>query len=201
MYAWGDGFDGELGDGSTLPGDTPVVVSLPSGVTPTAIAGSSYNAYAIGSDGNLYAWGPYGYGSLGNGESTVPGDTPVVVSLPAGSTPLNLAGGEGFSAFAIVEAPNVAHITITTISLPPGTVGVPYSVQLEAVGGTPPYTWNKYLPKGMGKLPLGVILSKSGLISGTPKRAGTYTFTVKCLDASHSHKTQATQALTLTINP
>ena len=33
-------------------------------------------------------------------------------------------------------------------------------------------------------------LSRSGLISGTPKRAGTYTIVVKCLDSSHSHKTQ-----------
>lgn len=83
----------------------------------------------------------------------------------------------------------------------PGTVGQPYSVQLEAVGGTPPYTWSKYPLKGMGTLPRGVTLSKSGLISGIPKRAGTYTFVVRCLDSSHSHKTQVTQALTLTINP
>jgi Putative Ig domain len=53
----------------------------------------------------------------------------------------------------------------------------------------------------MGTLPRGVILSKSGLILGTPKQAGTYTFTVKCLDASHSHKNQGIQQLTLTINP
>jgi hypothetical protein len=92
-------------------------------------------------------------------------------------------------------------ITITTTSLPPGTVGQPYSVQLHAVGGTPPYTWNKYGPIGMATLPRGVSLSLSGLISGTPKRAGTYTFTVKCLDSSRSHRIQGTQRLTLTINP
>ena len=78
---------------------------------------------------------------------------------------------------------------------------MPYSVQLEAVGGTPPYAWNKYQPKGMGTLHAGVILSKSGLISGTPKRAGAYTIVVKCPDSSHSHKTQAIQTLTLMINP
>jgi hypothetical protein len=92
------------------------------------------------------------------------------------------------------------HVTITTTTLPPGTVGQPYSFQLQATGGTPPYTWNKYPPKGQGVLPLGLHLSKSGLISGTPKRSGTYTITVKCLDSSHSHKTQAIQTLTLVIN-
>jgi hypothetical protein len=100
-----------------------------------------------------------------------------------------------------VVLPAAPTITITTTSLPPGMVGVPYSVQLEATGGAPPYTWNKYLPKGMGTLPRGVTLSPSGLLSGTPKRAGTFTIAVKCLDSSHSHKTQATQTLTLTINP
>jgi DNA-binding beta-propeller fold protein YncE len=118
------------------------------------------------------------------------------------TTPATVATGSGPS--DVVVGPLGASsgpVTITTSSLPPGTVGQPYSVQLEASGGTPPYSWNKYLQKGTGTLPRGVSLSPSGLISGTPKRAGTYTITVKCLDSSHSHKTQATQTLTLTINP
>ena len=114
-------------------------------------------------------------------------------TVATGSGPTDIAVGTP-------QSPST-QVTITTTSLPPGTVGVPYSVQLEAVGGTPPYTWNKYPPKGMGTLPRGLILSKSGLISGTTKRDGTYTITVKCLDSSHSHKTQATQVLTIVINP
>lgn len=90
---------------------------------------------------------------------------------------------------------------ITSTSLPIATVGVPYSFQLQAVGGTPPYSWNKYPPKGHGRLPWQIQLSKSGLIAGTPKHAGTYIIIVKCLDATHSHKTQATQTLTLTVDP
>lgn len=90
---------------------------------------------------------------------------------------------------------------ITTRSLPSGTLNRPYYFQLEATGGTLPYTWNKYGPVGSGRLPLGLSLSKSGLISGTPQRTGTFTITVKCLDSTHSHKTQATQELTLIINP
>jgi hypothetical protein len=99
------------------------------------------------------------------------------------------------------QSPDCAHITITTTFIPDGTVGQPYSTQLTACGGTPPYTWNKYGPAGDGALPRRLALSRSGVISGTPKKAGSYTITVKCLDESHSHKTQATEQLTLIINP
>jgi alpha-tubulin suppressor-like RCC1 family protein len=99
LYAWGANVYGELGDGTTTNSDTPVLVSLPAGVTPKAVAGGYESAYAIGSDGNLYAWGDDVYGELGNGSYT-DSSTPVVVSLPAGVTPKSIAGGGG-AAYAI----------------------------------------------------------------------------------------------------
>ena len=200
LYGWGlDSTAGQVGDGGGANKETPEVISLAPGVKPTAIADNIHTGYAIGSDARVYAWG-YGLaGELGNGTDSN-FSPPVVVSIPRGSTPKGLGAEPGaLAGYVIVNEPNVA-VTITTTSLPPGTVGDPYSVQLQASGGTPPYTWNKYPPKGMGTLPRGVTLSKSGLISGTPKRAGTYTIVVKCLDSSHSHKAQAIQALVLTIN-
>ena len=76
--------------------DTPVVVSLPSGVTPKAIAGGGGVGYAIGSDGILYAWGYNIYGQLGDG-STTNSDTPVPVALPSGVTAKAVTGGGGFA--------------------------------------------------------------------------------------------------------
>ena len=104
LYAWGQNTLGVLGDntcGTNSP--TPVQVALPSGVTPTAIAGGYESAYAIGSDGHLYAWGDNYYGELGNGgvssgtcpPSTNVSTTPVQVSLPAGVTPTTVAAGGG----------------------------------------------------------------------------------------------------------
>ena len=57
LYAWGDDSRGALGNGNTTDSTTPVVVSLPSGITPTAVTASQGTGYAIGSDGKLYAWG------------------------------------------------------------------------------------------------------------------------------------------------
>ncbi|HTW08924.1 MAG TPA: putative Ig domain-containing protein [Acidimicrobiales bacterium] len=99
VYAWGYGPDGELGDGSTPPTSTPVKVSLPARVTPTAIAAGGRSAYVIASDGNVYAWGYGPDGELGNG-SMSDGSTPVKVTLPAGVTATAIAAGD-VSAFAI----------------------------------------------------------------------------------------------------
>jgi DNA-binding beta-propeller fold protein YncE len=173
----------------------PVTGALSPKVPATVATGSRPQGIAVSPDGkNVYV-------------TNIGDDTVSQYSIDALTgalspiTPATVATGSGPS--DVVAGPLPApsrQVTITTTSLPPGTVDQPYSVQLEAVGGTPPYTWNKYLVKGMGTLPSGVTLSKSGLISGTPTRTGTFSFTVKCLDSSHSHKTQATQALTLTIN-
>jgi alpha-tubulin suppressor-like RCC1 family protein len=100
LYAWGDNSSGELGNGGMTQSDSPVVVSLPAGVTPIAVTAAQGAAYAIGSDGQLYAWGTNFYGNLGDGTTITNSDTPVVVSLPSGVTPLAIAGGYE-SAYAI----------------------------------------------------------------------------------------------------
>jgi hypothetical protein len=58
---------------------------------------------------------------------------------------------------------------------------VAYSDQLTVTGGTSPYTWSV----STGTLPPGLTLGAStGLLSGTPTTAGTYSFTVKVTDHS-----------------
>jgi large repetitive protein len=86
-------------------------------------------------------------------------------------------------------------LTITTASpLPQGTEHVHYSDQLQAVGGTGRYTWSK-----SGALPRGITLSSSGLLSGTPTRTGTFTFTAKVHDATKPKHEKATKSLSITI--
>jgi uncharacterized protein YjdB len=78
-------------------------------------------------------------------------------------------------------------VTITTTTLPAGTVTTAYSQTLAASGGTTPYTWSI----ASGTLPAGVTLSAAGVLSGTPTATGTSSFTVQVTDAAARTDTQA----------
>jgi hypothetical protein len=72
-----------------------------------------------------------------------------------------------------------APLTITTSTLPNGTLGVSYSQTLVATGGTVPYTWSSI----SGILPSGLTLNASGVISGTPTTiTGPISITYKVTD-------------------
>jgi hypothetical protein len=86
-----------------------------------------------------------------------------------------------------------AKLSVTTTALPAGNAGTPYSQQVAATGGTPPYTWSG----GQG-LPSGLGLDAAGNISGTPSASGSFSFSVQVTDSSHA---TATGTVTLTINP
>ncbi len=90
-------------------------------------------------------------------------------------------------------------LTITTKTLPNAGTNVAYSQQLMAIGGVinPPttnYTWSPF----SGNLPPTLSLNSSGLISGTPTTAGSYSFVVQVADgASPAHIAQ--QALSILV--
>ena len=73
-------------------------------------------------------------------------------------------------------------INITTTDLPSRTEDEPYSVQLNAIGGTGNYTWEIV----SGELPPGISLSPDGIISGEPDDTGTFIFTVRVTDDNES---------------
>ena len=88
--------------------------------------------------------------------------------------------------------------SITTSSLPAGTVNQPYSTtQLTATGGTPPYSWsvNPPLPNGLTFNP------SSGVISGTPLSGSegnsTHQFTVTDSTIPINQEGQSTLSLTI----
>ena len=89
VYAWGNNFNGQLGDGTSGSGTnktTPVQVS---GLTDVvAVAGGNSHSLALKSDGTLWAWGNNDVGQLGNGESGsgVVSNTPVQVEDPSDPT-------------------------------------------------------------------------------------------------------------------
>lgn len=75
--------------------------------------------------------------------------------------------------------PSAVPIALAEVIGGAGTVGVAFSVTLESVGGTGPYSYSLL----SGSLPPGLSLA-SGIISGTPTAAGTYTFTIEVTDAN-----------------
>ena len=96
VYAWGAGQLGQLGNGTTTMSDTPVPVSLPSGVTVTAVAAGGDHSLALTSTGRVYAWGANFDGQVGNGtEATATAPVPAVA--PSGVTFTAIAAGTAHS--------------------------------------------------------------------------------------------------------
>jgi hypothetical protein len=87
-------------------------------------------------------------------------------------------GAPGSKSFSLVVASPA--IVASPTGLQRATVGSAYSQILSASGGVAPYTFSV----ADGALPGGVALQSSGVLSGTPTRAGTYLFTVRVADAN-----------------
>jgi putative Ig domain-containing protein len=85
------------------------------------------------------------------------------------------------SSLTLTINPTVAALSITTTTLPGGTVGLAYSEGLQATGGTGILVWSSG-----GSLPANLTLSPAGIISGTPTNTGTSNFTVMVTDGSQS---------------
>ena len=94
VYAWGYNWYGQLGDGTSSSQSTPVRVKtpdrktypdLPADFTYLQVSAGTYHSLAVGSDGNVYAWGANGYGRLGDGTGGSR-NAPVRVKTPDRST-------------------------------------------------------------------------------------------------------------------
>jgi hypothetical protein len=70
--------------------------------------------------------------------------------------------------------------SITATALPSGVIGSQYSAQLQAVGGTKPYTWNVV---GSPGLPSGLSLN-GNTITGAVQSSGSYPIGVEVVDSS-----------------
>ena len=96
---------------------------------------------------------------------TAPGSVFVYVTNPDGrsSAPSTFTIGQG-------------ALTITTATLPGGTVGTAYNTTVQVSGGSAPYLW---FADG---LPPGLAINAAGIISGTPTTSGNFNVTVRVTD-------------------
>jgi large repetitive protein len=101
-------------------------------------------------------------------------------------------GGTGTKVISLEVKPGV--IMKTTV-LPSGNVGTAYTAKLEFSGGNGEYVWALV----SGTLPEGLTLDgNTGIISGTPKAAGTVKVTIEIID---SYGSNDKKELSITINP
>ena len=80
-FAWGDNYNGQLGNGTSGDGTdatTPTAVSSISGVK--SVKAGCDHGLALKTDGTIRAWGSGGYGILGNGTNN-PSSVPVKVQI------------------------------------------------------------------------------------------------------------------------
>ena len=111
---------------------------------------------------------------------TVLSDTSINVYAPSNATggAIVVTNGGGVSTFGNVTVTQ-APLNISTVSLTTANQSQPYSISLTATGGATPYKWSRV---AMG-LPNGLNISDSGIISGTPLQAGSWSFTLGVTDA------------------
>jgi hypothetical protein len=120
------------------------------------------------------------------------------VGLLLGATTL-LAGCSGSTSTSGTSNPTQTSntLTVSTTSLPSGTVGAVYSAAVAASGGTTPYTYNATnLPGGLS------ISASTGMITGIPAQSsvGTATATVKVTDSTKPSAQSASSSLSISIS-
>lgn len=81
--------------------------------------------------------------------------------------------------FNVAILPPTSSIIVSPASLPTLVAGTFINQNLTATGGTAPYTFSL----NGGALPIGLSLSSTGLLSGTPTNRGIYAFSVRVQDS------------------
>jgi alpha-tubulin suppressor-like RCC1 family protein len=116
VYAWGNGGNGQLGDGLGTSSSAPVLVAagaIPTDVLLTSVSGGYHSAIALGNDGKVYGWGDNN-GDLGDGTAA----QRVTPALGANATVSAVTFG-GVAGTNVVDPPGV-----TTVVTPAHAAGV-----------------------------------------------------------------------------
>jgi hypothetical protein len=171
--------------GSTLANGT---VGSEYSATLTASGGNTPYSYAV-TNGSLPSGLTLSTGGVISGTPTATGTSTFTVTVTDSTVP---AGQTTSASFTITVG--AAPLTINT-ALPTAGLGTAYSDQIGITGGVPPYT---VTVTSTGSLPPGIMLSNSGLLSGTPTAVGSYTFDVQVTD-SNTTPASATATLTLQV--
>jgi hypothetical protein len=173
---------------------TSVLLSAPTTVT----AGAGFDVTVTGED--KYGNGCNVPSTLLSSDGQVP-PTPltlvngtasaVITFAKAGSTTLTATAGTITSSWPIT-----IDLAVSPAALLSATAGQSYSATMSATGGLGQYAYSVV----SGTLPMGLMLSSAGVVSGMTTIAGSYTFILQATDISQPG-VMGSQACTLTVNP
>ena len=176
-----------------------VTITIAPATLTAGTVGTAYSQTLTASGGTApYTWSTTA-GTLPAG-LTLSASTGAVTGTPTASgnysftvqaTDSTQATGQQAISLTIAAAPS---LSITTTSLPNGTIGTAYSQPVAATGGTKPYTFSLSSTSNDGL----TISATTGAISGTPTAAGQFTLGVVVTDSSTPQQ-RATQNLALTV--
>jgi putative Ig domain-containing protein len=173
---------------ASVPAASSGRVGLPFQVTATSVGAVGVTTWSLAS------------GSLPPGV-TLSAATGVIAGVPtaAGSFSFVVRAQDSWNASRVALAGGTVDIaplslTVTTASLPAGSVRRAYSATLQAIGGTGLTTWSLV----SGSLPTGLTLAANGVISGTPVSVGSSSITVQVTDAGWAGNV-ATATLTVDV--
>jgi hypothetical protein len=193
--------------------DQPLTITLAAGgsTLPPAMAGGAYTwDFSLSGGAAPYTWSvasgslPPGlaltspYATSGDNNSQLSGTPTTAGTYPFTIRVSDYDGQQATQQFSLTVAP---PLQITPTTLPAGTVGVKYSRDLPAQGGTPPYTWS--VVNNINELPPGLTLDTTApdynnVLTGTPTKAGTFSFPMQVQD---SQDNTVSGTVTITINP
>jgi hypothetical protein len=178
----------------------PIITVNPASL-PNGVVGTAYSQTVTASGGTApylfsLSSGALPTGLLLNGATGAITGTPTAAgtfTFTITATDANGCNGSRLYEISIASA-GCPVITLSPTTLPPGTPLFPYSQQITASGGTPPYTFII----AAGALPSGLVLSSSGLISGAPQQPGIFNVTIRATDLNGC---QGSRAYSLVILP
>jgi Bacterial Ig-like domain (group 3)/Putative Ig domain len=188
----------------TISPAPPATLSITTSSLPNAQVGTAYSTTLAATGGTLpYSWTsgtlPAGLTlnaatGIINGIPTATATTTLTFTVTDSGSPAQTKSVNLTLTITATTISPPAALMITTTSLPPGTLGSPYSVTLTATGGTAPYTW----VLTSGTLPAGLSLASSA-IAGIPTAVANATpLTLTVTDASSVQTNSVNLTLTIT---
>ena len=197
----------------TVDPNQPLTINLPSvgsTLSPAMVGGAYAQAFFFSGGAAPYTWSvasgslPPGlaltspYASSGDNDSQLSGTPTTAGTFSFTMRVSDFDGQQATQRFTLTADP---PLQISTTPLATGTVGVPYSRDLIAQGGAPPYSW--FVVNNINELPPGLTLGATApdfnnVLTGTPTQAGTFSFPMQVQD---SQDNTANGTVTVTINP